>query len=297
MSLPSRIDPEPLREQTRTCIETARAIRNERVHLPRRRENPIGNATREMDYQLFYELVRLMKALDLFQDLLNSDAMAAASHGALILTGEGGQGKTHLFCDASQRAINGGQPAVVVLAGQMSGRQVWTELAVRLGLGPLPAEELIGAMEAAASASNAPFLLLIDALNESADPSAWKEELPSLFAELAGRPWISVAVSVRTTYEPIVLSHDSFTEIAKVEHPGFRGRELQAAERFFNQYGLEHPQVPHLNPGFTNPLFLKLYCEGLKGPRDERTPCGRESRNRSLRALPEIQRRQDCPQS
>ena len=265
VSPPCRIDLEPLREQTRACIETAGAIRNERVHSLPRRENPVGDATWEMDRQLLYELLRLVKALDLFQDLLNSDAMAAASHGALILTGEGGQGKTHLFCDASQRAINEGQPAAVVLAGQMSGRQVWTEMAVQLGLGPLPAEELIGAMEAAASASNAPFLLLVDALNESADPSAWKEELPSLFAELAGRPWIAVTVSVRTTYEPIALSLDSFTEIARVEHPGFRGRELQATERFFKEYGLDHPQVPHLNPEFTNPLFLKLYCEGLKG--------------------------------
>ena len=38
----------------------------------------------------------------------------------------------------------------------------------------LVSEEMVSAMQAAAEASNAPFLLLLDALNEAADPAAWR---------------------------------------------------------------------------------------------------------------------------
>ena len=40
---------------------------------------------------------------------------------------------------------------------------------------------------------------------------------------------------------------------------------MEATERFFDAFGLDQPRVPLLMPEFSNPLFLKLYCEGLKG--------------------------------
>lgn len=125
---------------------------------------------------------------------------------------------------------------------------------------------MLGGMRAAAEASDAPLLLLVDALNESAEPAAWREELPGVLAELDGDPWISLGVSVRSTFLPVVLPEAGLGDaVAEVNHPGFEGRELEATERFFDAFGLEQPRVPLLTPEFTNPLFLKLYCEGLKG--------------------------------
>ena len=40
---------------------------------------------------------------------------------------------------------------------------------------------------------------------------------------------------------------------------------MEATERFFDAFGLEQPRIPLLTPEFTNPLFLKLYCESLHG--------------------------------
>ena len=48
---------------------------------------------------------------------MESTATQAAEHGALLLTGEAGQGKTHLFCDVAQRAVKAGRPAIVYWAG------------------------------------------------------------------------------------------------------------------------------------------------------------------------------------
>ena len=224
-------------------------------------ENP---ASSEHHRSLQYYLGRLLAALRDFEDLLKSTSTKAANCGALLLTGGAGQGKTHLFCDAGQRAVGARRPAILILGGQLSGRQVWSEIADRLGLGQVGSEVLIGAMQAAAEASNAPFMLLIDALNEAEDPRRWQNELPGLIAETVQNPWISIGISVRSTYRKIVLPPDGLSDIAEVEHRGFTGRELEATEQFFSTFGLEQPGIPLLASEFTNPLFLKLYCEGLK---------------------------------
>jgi hypothetical protein len=170
-----------------------------------------------------------------------------------------------LLCDVGERAIATDRPAVVLLGGRLTGRHFWSDCAEYLGLAQIGGEALLGGMRAAAEAAGVPFLLLVDALNESAEPSAWRDELPGLLAELDDDPWIALGVSVRSTLVPVVLPDEGLGDaVAEVEHPGFQGRELEACERFFDAFGLEQPRVPLLTPEFTNPLFLKLYCEGLK---------------------------------
>jgi hypothetical protein len=244
---------------------TFRAI-PETNRRPKDDETAAQKSLRERKNSLAHLLDRLYSALSDLEVFLEGPAAVAAETGALLLTGEAGQGKTHLFCDTGERALDNNQPAVVLLGAQFPGRGVWSAIAHQLGLGDAGAEMVIGAMQAAGEASDAPFLLLIDALNEASEPEAWQVELPVLLAEVADNPWISVAVSVRSTFIPIVLPPtDELENIAEVDHPGFEGRELEATERFFDYFGLQQPRIPLLTPEFTNPLFLKLYCEGLKG--------------------------------
>jgi hypothetical protein len=148
--------------------------------------------------RLWDELSRLSQALEEFADLLGSPASEAAERGSLLLTGEAGQGKTHLLCDAGERALADGRPSVVLLGGRLSGSRFWSDCAEYLGLGQIGGEVLLRAMRAAGEAASRPFLLLVDALNEAAAPRAWQSELPGLLAELDGDPWISLGVSVRS---------------------------------------------------------------------------------------------------
>ena len=265
--LPRRLEQSELLTLTRGCMEIIRdsdppATRRGRK---RKRQTQRQRIEEERIRSLSHDKLSLEYALREFHGLLLSDASEAAANGALLLIGSAGQGKTHLFCDVGARAVKAGQLAVVILGGSLSGRNVWSEIARQLGLENMGAEEVVSAMQAAAEASNAPFLLLLDALNEAADPAAWQTELPRLFAEVAKNPWISVAVSVRSTFLPMVLPPDGLSDIIQVEHPGFDGREMEASEHFFDFFGLEQPRIPLVTPEFTNPLFLKLYCESLHG--------------------------------
>ena len=262
----ARLEPLSLLDTTNAVQEATRAAS---LHDDSPRQKPGKTTKCQTDVRqrrdwLRHDLHELLTALQDFETLLEGDATGAAGRGALLLTGEAGQGKTHLFCDAAQRAVDAGQPAVLLFGERFSGRHVWSEMAEQLGLGQVGSEVLLGAMQAAAEASNKPFLLLIDALNDAEHPRAWQDELPGLFAEVAQNPWISVGISVRSTYRHIVLPDGGLSNIAKVEHRGFADRELEAAERFFVAFGLEQPGMPLLASEFMNPLFLKLYCEGLK---------------------------------
>ena len=261
-TLPERLKQSELLDLTHDCMKLINDI-----DLPQSR-------TEERIRSLDFYLRQLNDALSEFESLLSSHASKAADNGALLLKGEAGQGKTHLFCDVGKRAVEAGQPAVVILCGALSGRHVWSEIAQQLGLGNVGAEEIISAMQAAAGASNAPFLLLLDALNEVPDPRVWREELPRLLAEVAPNPWISIAVSVRSTFLSMVLPDDGLNNVVEVKHPGFDGQELEATERFFDAFGLEQPRIPLLTPEFTNPLFLKLYCESLHGMELSASPLG-----------------------
>ncbi len=264
-TLPKRLDQSGLLALTRGCMDFIRDADPPRPPQGQKTRTQQQRVTEEHILSLSHYLRSVESGLREFQRLLLSDASEAATNGALLLEGSAGQGKTHLFCDVGDRAVKAGQPAVVILGGSLSGRNIWSEIAKQLGLEEVGSEELASAMQAAAAASNAPFLLMVDALNEAADPAAWQEELPRLLAEVTHNPWISVAVSVRSTFLGMVLPEGGLSNVTEVEHPGFDGRELEATERFFDAFGLEQPRIPLLTPEFTNPLFLKLYCESLHG--------------------------------
>ena len=266
-TLPNRLEQSGLLALTQGCMKIIRIIRDAYPSRPYQgqRRTQQQRITEERVLSLSHYLRSVDYALGQFENLLLSHASEAAASGALLLKGGAGQGKTHLFCDVGGRAVKAEKPAVVILGGSLSGRNVWSEIARQLGLEDIGSEETISAMQAAAEASNAPFLLLMDALNEAEDPEAWQTELPRLLAEVSENPWISVAVSVRSTFLDTVLPPDGLNNVPEVDHPGFGGRELEATERFFDVFGLEQPRIPLLTPEFTNPLFLKLYCESLQG--------------------------------
>ena len=60
----------------------------------------------------------------------------------------------------------------------------------------------------------------------------------------------------------------------QIEHPGFRGYEHRAAEKYLSQQGISKPSAPMLAPEFTNPLFLKTCCQALKANKQTTFPKG-----------------------
>jgi hypothetical protein len=107
---------------------------------------------------------------------------------------------------------------------------------------------------------------LIDALNEGDGKELWFSHISGMLALCARYPWISFGVSVRSSYENLVVPQNVLDSgrVVRVVHQGFSDKEYEAMTLFFPAFGLKMPSVPPLMPEFRNPLFLKLFCQGLK---------------------------------
>lgn len=197
-------------------------------------------------------------------EYLGSSECLLANTPALLLRGAAGTGKTHLFCDVAERRIKDGLPTVLFLGQHFVKGEPWPQMLERLGLS-CSRDEFLGALEAAAEARGTRAMLIIDALNEGEGRLIWKERLPGFLTSLTRSPYMSVSLSVRTSYESAVVP-DSLTpdKLLRDIHHGFAANEYEATKIFFKAFGIRLPAVPLLNPEFSNPLFLKLFCKGLK---------------------------------
>jgi hypothetical protein len=196
---------------------------------------------------------------------LTGPACQAAERHALFVEGPAGRGKTHLFCDVGERLLSQDHPVVVLLGQRFLDASPWTTLARVLGDPSLAPDEIATILAASGQASGRRALLFIDALNDARDPTMWAAELADMRRRLTATGWVGLAVSCRSTYldlvEPESGPDDAF---ARVEHLGYRGREFEATAKIFAAHGIQEPRVPLLLPEFNNPLFLKLYCDGIK---------------------------------
>ena len=202
-----------------------------------------------------------------------------------------GQGKTHLFCDVGQRAVLANRPAVVLLGGRFSGRQVWSDIAEQLGLDHIGSEEMLAGMRGGGGGfKRSRFFLLLDALNEAADPTAWQAELPGLLAE-----------SLRIHGYHLASRYDRpfcrWCSLPMDSPQSLRSsiRDLGAASwrrpnSFLAFSALSSRVFPSSCRTSQIPLFLKLYCEGLKGLGLSAPPVGGSGApQRRLRALPNME--------
>lgn len=202
-------------------------------------------------------------------------AAAIAGSALMILKGAAGTGKTHLLCDAALHRLDGNHPTLLLMGQRFLGTaEPWTQAFQQLDLPGITVEEVVGCIESAAQAAQQRALVIVDAINEGAGRQIWPVHLPAFLAALHRSPWISVLLSVRSSYEEIVIPEEVRHAAVSVTHWGFADREYDATRTFFVYYGLELPSTPLLAPEFRNPLFLKSLCSGLHARRERRLPRG-----------------------
>ena len=190
-------------------------------------------------------------------------ARSAATRGAaekvLLLTGRAGVGKTHLLCDAAHHRVGNGRPTILLLGQDFDARSLLAQVGELSQLGSTP-NDVLAVLDAASEAAGCTGLLIIDALNESERPDRWRSDARALLAACRRYPHVALVLSCRTEFIEEVVGDQ---ELPRVEHFGFAEATDVAVLRFTEEYGLEPPTFPALNPEFSNPLYLKLTCEAL----------------------------------
>ena len=193
-----------------------------------------------------------------------------------ILTGNAGVGKTHLLCDFAARHHKNDAP-VILLMGQKftSNDDPRQQMLAQLDY---PREgnfnEFIGALESAAQAANRRALIIIDAINEGTGAALWRHHLTTLLDSISQSNWIALVLSVRSDYENYIIPESIRSQAATATHRGFEGIEFDALKSFCEYYDLRLPSMPTLQPEFSNPLWLKIVCDGLRDSGEKRLPSG-----------------------
>ena len=254
---------------SRVASEVVRIAEEYRLRAAEYKAEYHGTQSSSRDYdnpyrERYSHVARLERNLDeCYKSLAEFDSVS--NYPLMILTGDGGTGKTHLLCDFANKRVECGAPTVLLMGQQyLSHGDPWRQTLEHLDLHQLTREEFIGSLEAAAQVANSRALVIIDAVNEGQGRNLWWHTLASFLSPLIASPWIGVILSVRSPYEDYVIPDRVKEHATIIKHEGFTGVEFYAAAILFNRYGIEFPSTPILQPEFGNPLFLKTLCKGLQ---------------------------------
>ena len=187
----------------------------------------------------------------------------AANTPIIILDGEAGVGKSHLLADVVEGRRNAGQYSFLFL-GQFfnSDEDPWTQIFNQLKFKGTESE-FLEALEAKAEASGQRIVIFIDALNEGGGKALWSNYIVSFINQIKAHSWLGLVLSIRTTYIKAIFGDNNVGGILRLTHRGFENRSFDAIKLYFRNSNITLPSVPLLLPEFKNPLFLKMFCEGL----------------------------------
>lgn len=224
-----------------------------------------------------FHIDRAFSALDKFQEFISGLILNLANLPVMLLSGEAGIGKSHLLADIAKQRISEDKACILLLGQHFNSEESpWTQILHNLLRVQCNERELLGALNARAEAQGERLLFMIDAINEGKGRNFWDSHISSFIHDFSKYPWLSLVISIRSSYEKLLIPECLISNgnVIKVKHHGFQLVEYQASSFFFRQYGIEQPSIPSLHPEFSNPLFLKLFCEGLKHSNQKQIPKG-----------------------
>lgn len=250
-----------------SLAESIQDISNEIVAKERATEIE-KNASRNL-YGLSVDILQIYNAL-------HQDIVKLINDPILILEGDAGVGKSHLLADVVQRREKEKQFSLLFLGQKfITDEDPFIQMARMLYFSG-SSDELLEMLEAKAEVTGHRIIIFVDAINEGHGLNIWQNNIRSFISKIRQHPWLGLVLSIRASYQPAILPWDEFGSDYCVwtRHYGFGTNTQKAVKLYFKEYDILYPSVPLLNPEFSNPLFLHLFCEGLRRNDYRRIPDG-----------------------
>ncbi|MEQ9377988.1 MAG: ATP-binding protein [Imperialibacter sp.] len=262
-----------IKSQLKCVDEAAQAISNQLYEWQEEAESTKKEKGERIDYYSrpynneLNELRNLSDAIDDFRTFLDSEVCTLANDPYLILVGPAGIGKSHALADMISGRNSNNYTSLLLLGENFSTNEMpWTQILRNQLRFDGNEDVLLGALNAKAESQQNRIIIVIDALNEGNGRRVWPKKLKSFVRSFRRFPWLGLIVSIRNSFENLIapVSEIDNSIASRIYHPGFEGLEYEASIHFFKHYDIIPPGSPLLHPEFQNPLFLKLFCEGLK---------------------------------
>jgi hypothetical protein len=199
----------------------------------------------------------LVEQLDKIEGILNSPLIQAYHANSFLLTGPAGSGKTHSIVSFAKRRLTKGGYSLVLFGEDFDNAEPWEVIRNKLGFGcDIGRDKLLDCLQASAQRNDKSFIIIIDALNESAKIKKWKNKLPEIIQQCKGHDRIKIAVSTRDIYSNLVVD-ERFPGYA-YNHIGFTRNFHEVLSSFSKRYDIENEITPLFTDELRNPLLLHL---------------------------------------
>src|SRR5262249_12516983 len=258
---PLQLEAEPVISAAR---EAARSLDSILTELRDSRTAKSEMERSSIDYQI-RELQEAQDNLFGIEEFLGGSQGKTSNGRRLLVLGPAGSGKTHLFCEMTRRRVEKGLPSLLLL-GQAFRTPFGDPLEI-LMKSIAPAEDpaaLLVELDRYGRNAHARCIIAIDAINEG-DRDSWTKAVPVLVEQLRPYDGVALAVSCRTPFQYVLVPDAEKLGFETAFHSGYPADEQEIAiEKYFKGHGIPMPEVPLLEEEFSNPLFLKLFCEALE---------------------------------
>ena len=183
----------------------------------------------------------------------------------LIVTGEAGSGKSHLLASLLDEIIQEKGVALLLLGFSFINLDdPWEQLKNEIGW-ENSIENLLHALDTQAEIKGSIGVICIDAINESDNKELWKNKLQSFAERLVSYKNLKLIISCRSDFleicTPSLIHEKTIESWSYLKHEGFAQLTFKAISHFFKEYNIQTDYFPPSFSEFSNPLFLKTFCE------------------------------------
>ena len=224
------------------------------------------------DYQFYHKYGHEIRNIQEFENKLTgfiqyieSIIFNLANNPFLVMDGEAGIGKSHMIGDIISKRIKNDYESIFLLGQHfVTDEDPWLQIFKGLQINSKVDDFLLKINERGKK-SGKRIILFIDAINEGRGRYFWMDYIKSFINEVKTYEWIGLVLTIRSSYKDLIFPKKEIDKLKIIELKlfGFKNVEYEASKLFFNNYKIDLPNVPLLHPEFQNPLFLKLFCEGI----------------------------------
>lgn len=211
-----------------------------------------------------------------FRNFTNETNCDLANNPYLVLDGEAGIGKSHMLGDIISKRMQNNYESIFLLGQHFtSDENPWIQIFKRLQINTT-SENFLNIVNERAKKSKKRIVIFIDAINEGRGKYFWYDNAKGFINEVKKYEYLGLVFSICSSYKNLIFPQDEIKGLNVIEHRiyGFRNNEYEASKLFFTNYNIQLPNVPLLHPEFQNPLFLKLFCEGINKSGQSKIPDG-----------------------
>lgn len=258
-----------MKEMQKSVNELVNGLRHEKIKdflsNYKERNAELGKCFKEYNFKSLYELFCFTNALKKYDNYLASEAIEIFEKKNVLIIGSAGIGKSHFMAHHALRRVNEDKVSLLLL-GQLFRERIHPNLQIEKQLGlseNVDLNEVFGVMNHWGEEHNENAIVFFDALNEGEGVDFWEDYLYGMIEELKEYPYVSLVISIRSTYckEHMLKRITEENDFAKIEFAGFTDVS-KAVTRFFAYYNVPYTINTSIMAQYRNPLFLKIYCKG-----------------------------------